>query len=994
MTILFTDLSGYTSLCASLDPEQVHLLVRPLMNGLRRLCEELGAVVPTIEGDGFMAVFGALRSDERDPHQALSAAVRLQHLVTERRSAYGSRLPQLRVGLNAGEVLVAPSWERGGFSVAGDPVNVAQRLCHAAAPGTILASAEIVRLVPEVTAWGEEAVLTLRNREQAVPARTLDWATLDPVPAAGRTVSSTPLVDRTEALALLSDLLRVQPPHAMLLVGEPGVGKSRLAEEWAGRSGRQVLRGRCPARGSAADQPFADLLHALAPWPHLGLPAIVERRARRLIGSVDTSETDSADEQFAAAVRVLAAAAQVQSLVVVVEDAHEAGPALLGSLAGLVERAGPSLAVLLTSRVPLPSLPKLGEIELLPLGRDDTSALIERLLPGSTPELAGFLARRSGGVPLYLEHCAQLLLDDGVVVMTAAGSQLVDPAGLGRVPTAMRLFVASRIDLLDADERAVLLLAAVLGDVVSPTLLAFLGGDVGDGVERLVGRGLLCWAPRGSGEPLLRFRHALVRDVAYDGQLRGARVALHERAAEWYRASGARHAAAARVMHLDAALALYDGAEETGCRLAADLLAALVDYASHIGEERPTAAAEALERAVTVARDFEACGVDTLPLELARGTTLLLVGDEQEARLAAERARAAAVARGDRGSQALADLALGRALIQVEPSLASQALAEAAELFAAAGDARGLARVAIAEAIARETSTGLGAQCAAYEQAFGAAEAAGDRALASTCAQQLALHSFGAGRGTTRHWSHISERFLRPDDEAGRARLALAGAIVDLHALDLAPAASAARQARIAGHDAGEQHVALNAWLVELECQVVSGGLTQAELTLARLMPAAEARPTPRMRCNAVLLGAWLWHRQGRLDASWEAWAHGSSLAVGLGPAYLREAQAVKAHLLAGEGRWHEAIEAARTAADLDRELDQPFLGLRPRLLAHACTMASGGISDDCELPGDALAMGADPVHALALGGPAPIPELWSSLGVTPQLPPAAGPVE
>jgi class 3 adenylate cyclase len=962
VTVLFADLAGYTQLCAALDPEQVHLLVRPLMNGLRRACLDLGGDVPAIEGDGFMAVFGAVRDSEDAPMRALAAAVRMQRQVEDRRRAYGPALPGLRIGVNLGEVLVAPSWETGGFSVSGDAVNVGSRLCGEAAPSEVLVACSLLPVVPTSLRWSDERSYEVRHRELPVLARRLLWQEGD-LPDSRRTPSTTPLLGREPLLAALDTAA-----GRALLVGEPGVGKTRLAHEWATGLSTDVLRVGCPSFRADDTAVATELAKALRDDWAEDQPLVVRRRLHRLRGDeVDTLEDDPVELQLAALVAVLAARAAREPMQVVVDDVHWATSDELALLRDLV--ATPGISVLATARpdaVPDLDLPRL---DVPPLPDDATERLVQLLLPGAGHDLSAFLAQRTGGVPLYLEQCSQLLLDERTVELTADGAVLRAPDRLRQVPTVMRLFVHGRLDLLDAEGREVLSAASVTGDVVEPDLLRHLvRRDVSDVVDRLVERDLLRWEP-GQAGPRLRFRHALVRDVAYEAVLRSTRVAQHRAAADWYTVRLPHGAMAARAAHLEAALGLSEGQGAPDCTLAGDTLMALLAHAHGLVQERPAGAMEVLRRAQDVVERFSSCRLDSLDLDLVRAEALEVLGDQHEALAAARTARAAAEASGDRRGTAYALWLEACAQKVMQPDEARRLFVLAAEAYEDLGDLLGLARVQSQAAFVEEGDAPSRIP-AAYARAYDAAQRAGDARMATTAAQMVAFHALLHGRPHLEEWRANVHALSRSEDEAGRARLLVAEAMVDLQALELAAAVRAGREALRLGREVGVNHVEVNATWTACDAAVLLGDLDLADVLLEEARATAESRPSDHQRFDTLVSEAVLRGRQGRREEAASALERAGALAPAIGLAYVREAAACRAQVAADSGRFAEVPPLVDEVVRIDQQVDQPFLSLRPRLLRLQCLVAARqrvSFAESESLRREARERGAPAIDAIAV---------------------------
>jgi class 3 adenylate cyclase len=585
VTVLFTDLVGYTALCSELDMEEVHLLVRPLMNGLRRVCEDLGGHVPAIEGDGFMAVFGALKADPEDPMRAVVAASRMQQLVRDRQQAYGTALSGLRVGLHLGEVLVAPSWEQHGFSVSGDVVNVANRLCDAARPAEIVASLELLTLVPGV-ARADERSVQVRNRAEDVHVATLAWSEAEEPATAVALPSLGELVGREDDLVRLSSAERDAP---VVVIGESGVGKSRLVEEWLRGEEDVVLRSRCSSFEVTSERAVLRDLLAAAPEDLDADLSAVLLRARDL-STPDDDGLVTVEQLVQAVGDWLVAISLTRATTVLLDDVQWATATVRALVARLLSST-PCPRLVLVSRASVEWLGRAQVIEVRPLGEPAVHALVESLLPGCPDSVRRLLVERSGGLPLFVEQCVDMLLEDGTVQYLDGSCTLVSAPGLSRIPTAMRLFVSARLDLLRERERRVLLTAAVLGDRVDTRLLALLHPDADEAERELVDRGLMRQVEqRGAGE--LSFSHALVRDVAYASQLRRTRRDIHCAAADWYGILPAREMLEARAKHLRAAIELTSPPD---CQLALDAVLAMTTWAQSIVAERPAEAVAIVE---------------------------------------------------------------------------------------------------------------------------------------------------------------------------------------------------------------------------------------------------------------------------------------------------------------------------------------------------------------------------------------------------------------
>ncbi len=967
MTALFADLTGYTRLCADLDAEDVHLLVRPLMNALRQVCEGAGGVVPVIEGDGFMAIFGALVSDEDDPRRAVAAAVRMQELVEERQAlATQLPLPALRIGINVGEALVAPSWEQTGFSVSGDVVNVASRLCGVAGEGAVLVSSVVADLAPGEGLWGPEQPQHLRNRDEPVLTRSLNRLRATSLGFARPVPSDAALVGRADLVEQVLDI--VQEGRAVLLTGEPGIGKSRLLGAVADRRGGTVVRALCPRFPTTSTLGQVALQLLLEP-ACAGLGAGHRRALAAAAGRTsDSVEVDDNARQVEAVVAALGRMAVDGPTTLMLDDLQWAAAEDLALVELLA--AGSDVGLLLASRADGAPVVRADRLDVSALRAEDAAALVCGLLPGATTHLVAALVERCGGVPLFVEQCVALLVDDGTVLATAGGWELARPQRLTSLPTGMRLFVASRIDLAPPHARETLGLASVVGHEVDVDLLAHLAGKDGlaESVEDLVARDLLRWRTTPGGTRL-EFRHALVRDVAYESLLRRRRQQLHLVAAEWYGVLPVVQVLAQQAAHLEAALALGDA----DCGLVRRTVGAMVHYAVSISEERTSVATGVLRRAELLVAEHPQCEVDLLDLHLAVAMASEIRGDEVRA---AEAATAAfdLCHPEDETHLALASLLRGRASVMAAPALAVTDLDRAQQLFERLGDLTGVARVVVERTKLGEVQ--LSRRWEAFELAFSAAVRAGDMRLASLAAQDLAVHLAERDPVDAERWSERASELLRADDVVGRARLDLAAARASFGRYDLPNMADAAETALASAQNAGALQLVMGAYALATIAMLEVGRLDRAEILLDEADAIAATRPTRRLAVDLAMHRALLLARQGRTRAGLALLDDVQPEVNAFGREFQRQHHALRGRLLLESGHFAVAGDQLREAVALAEQLDQQQVALVDRLhllVARSATRQHVALRETSDLRAQARSSGAPLVGDLAT--------LWLELG-------------
>src|SRR4051812_3305581 len=560
VTVLFADLSGYTAVSEHMDPERVKALVDSALRRLAQEVERYGGSVDKFIGDNVMALFGAPVAHEDDAERAVRAGLGMQHAMEEineqLRESHGVTLA-LRVGVNTGEVVAGAVGEA--YTVVGDTVNVAARLQSAAERGSVTVGERTMRASANAISYRELEPLTLKGKAEPVRA----WAAMAVVATKPARGVRSPLVGRTHELALLASLAervgRERRPHLVTIVGEAGVGKSRLLVEFEQRTDRPVFRtGRCPAYGSGVvywalgevlrdEFGIDDADSAEIAWSKLAggvaqrLPEGDEaaRHATtiaRLLGIVSpetpplaTDDPQRLRESFFAAVRaVVEAIAEERPLVVVFEDIHWADDGMLDLIEHLAQWVrAPLLLLCLTRDELLERRPGWGSgrrnatsLGLEPLTADEAHELVATLLSDSKTDAAiSLIARRSDGNPLFAEEMVQHLAEEGEE---------------GELPDTVQGVLAARLDSLPPFERRLIQYAAVSGRTFWPGSLASLaqdeGADLAAALRSLEDKELVV-PSRGAGgmggEREFAFKHVLIRDVAYGMLPKAVRAQRH-----------------------------------------------------------------------------------------------------------------------------------------------------------------------------------------------------------------------------------------------------------------------------------------------------------------------------------------------------------------------------------------------------------------------------------------------------------------------------------
>jgi class 3 adenylate cyclase/tetratricopeptide (TPR) repeat protein len=569
VTVLFSDVTGSTSLGELLDPESLRIVMSRYFDLARTVVQRHGGTVEKFIGDAVMAVFGVPAAHEDDALRAVRAATEMrENLATlndELERGSGIRL-ETRTGVNSGEV-VAGDPSSGQSFVSGDTVNVAARLEQAARPGEILIGGGTLSLVRDAVRVEATEPLPLKGKAEPVPAfRLLD--VLAGAPPLVRRLDS-PMVGRDDELRQVLDAFDFvkndRSCELVTIVGEAGVGKSRLTREVLSRLADRatVLQGRCLPYGegitfwalaemvkqAAAIDDGDPPAHALAKIAGLlsgyDDAALVRDRVGAAIGLGDAA--GAIEEAFWATRRLLEALAADRPVVAVFDDIHWAEPTLLDLLeyvAGF-SRDHPVLVLCMARpelRETRPEWDRAGTvITLSPLDPATSDDLTQNLIGSARlpSEIRDRIVEAAEGNPLFVEEMLRTLIDDGV--LRRDDGAWVATGDLPRLsaPGTIQALITARLDRLESEERAVIQRAAVVGQVFFWGAVTELSPEdarraVGMYLQNLQRKELIRPEPASfAGQDAFRFSHLLVRDAAYDSMPKRTRADMHERFAAW-----------------------------------------------------------------------------------------------------------------------------------------------------------------------------------------------------------------------------------------------------------------------------------------------------------------------------------------------------------------------------------------------------------------------------------------------------------------------------
>jgi class 3 adenylate cyclase/tetratricopeptide (TPR) repeat protein len=591
VTVLFADVSGFTAMSERMDAELVAELINRIWSRLDVVVADHGGVIDKHIGDALMAVWGAATAEEHDPERAVHAGLAMQHALGTFAADAGIGVA-MRIGISTGPALIGAVGTTSELTVLGDTVNVASRLEHLAPEGAVLISHDTYRTVRGVFDVRPRGELTVRGRTAPVRAYIVDRAKPLALRVPTREVEGveTRTIGRDDELAVLRsayrELVDESRGRLVTVIAEAGTGKSRLLYEflnwvelepsvsylYTGRATadrervalglfRDVVATRFGIHDS--DPPstvamklrdgFADQLaraeaDVVGRWLGFELSSIPDADHHLLGGELAGTARTHVIEYFDALTTR-------HPVVLALEDIHWADDESLDLILDLVAEPRRRLLVLGLARPALldrrpdwpPQTATATRLDLGPLSEMSTRALVREVLQrvDHLPDrLVERIVSRADGNAFYIEELVKMLIDEGAIDTSSVDDvwrvddDRVDPLA---VPSTLTGVLQARLDVLAVDEQRTLQCASVVGRIFWDAAVTALGRDSAgteQALEATSRRELVFRRARSSfhGTAEYIFKHALLRDVAYETVLLRERQALHARAGAWLEA--------------------------------------------------------------------------------------------------------------------------------------------------------------------------------------------------------------------------------------------------------------------------------------------------------------------------------------------------------------------------------------------------------------------------------------------------------------------------
>jgi class 3 adenylate cyclase len=571
VTVLFSDLVGSVTIAEAMDPEDYREILDRFLAVVFEQVYRYEGVVNQIAGDGVMALFGAPVAHEDAPGRAIHAALAIRDGVSalsEDLSREGRPAIEIRIGINTGPVIVGTVGNdlKMDYTAIGDTTNLAARLQTVARPNTLLISDATARFVRAHFALRPLGPFAVRGKSLPVSAYEVSGPLEPSTALAFHEPALSPFVGRSEELRRLEDAFARTAGNAgqvVAVVGDAGLGKSRLLQEFQQRIGNRarILSGECfsYARGvpyhpfvsmlrrflgiipgdsdAAPCDRLAELVKTWDPDLTVAFPALCRVLSLETTAAPSLSEEELQWTVFDAVARMILVESERTPVIVALEDIQWTDEASAELLANLITRLQASPVLIVCTyrpeyHPPWSHRPNVTQVALAPLSPAESTEIIRAVAGGSPPpELVRVILAKAEGNPFFTEEVTRGLIEDGVVVETAHGPMLTRALDDLDVPATVQEIVAARLDRLPPPAKRLVQAASVVGRHFRADIVEDLLADEGIDVRaqlRMLEQSEVVYPKEALSHEEYVFRHALTQEVAYHGLLLRHRRQLHE----------------------------------------------------------------------------------------------------------------------------------------------------------------------------------------------------------------------------------------------------------------------------------------------------------------------------------------------------------------------------------------------------------------------------------------------------------------------------------
>jgi class 3 adenylate cyclase/tetratricopeptide (TPR) repeat protein len=575
VTVLFSDLSGYTTLAQRLDPEAVKDILARLFHETTKVVTKYEGFIEKYIGDAVMAVFGSVRAHEDDPIRAIRAAREIHELVNKLSSEYEQHIGQIlamHTGINTGLVVTGDvDFGKGTHGITGAALNVAARLCSLAKPGDILVGSETFRQALGYFNFDSKDAVRLKGIETPIQVYKVISQINQPKKIHRFHGLRADLIGRNPELGLLNEALdrvRAGKGSLVLLCGNAGTGKSRLLEEFKAALHSEKVNwreGQCyPCTRNFTYYALIDLLSRNFGIEEKDSPELIREKIESGLkfvehkGDVVPYVGSLFNLKYAqlegirpeiwrsrlqkAILEILGVMARRAPTIICLEDLHWADPSSLELIRFLLSDFRYPALVICVYRPTLTllsnqQLANLGEsyfeIRLEDLSPAETETMLESLLKTEQvpQDLKRFVREKAGGNPFYLEEIINSFVESEILMSKDAAWGLRRSLAESTMSSTIHGVIAARIDRLDPEMKCILQEAAVIGRSFYYEILSHITALDDSLWHHLSSLETLDFIKARSFRPAVEyiFKHALTQDVVYSGLIKTKRKAIHER---------------------------------------------------------------------------------------------------------------------------------------------------------------------------------------------------------------------------------------------------------------------------------------------------------------------------------------------------------------------------------------------------------------------------------------------------------------------------------